>query len=244
MNSLKIKKGDTVVVTVGKKGKDGFKGKQGKVIAVFPDKNRVIVDGLNMQKHHTKARSAQSQGGIVEQAGPIDASNVMVICPKCGKPTRVGAKIEDSGKKIRVCKRKENGVACGGVLDKAAKIDKRAAKADKKSEDKKDAIKADKKTADKKVPVKSADKTDKKTEEKSADKPVKKAAEKAQEKTAEKPAKKTVSKAEAADKTAAKPAASKAAAKPAAEGAAKKAPAKKAAASKPDADSSAEKADA
>lgn len=146
MNTIKIKKGDTVLVTVGKKGKDGHKGKQGKVIAVFPEKNRVIVDGLNMQKHHTKARSAKDQGGILEQAGPIDASNVMVICPKCGKATRVGYTTNDKGKKIRVCKKVIGGTPCGGTLDKAAKADKKPAA--KKSEDKKG---DDKKSAEKKV---------------------------------------------------------------------------------------------
>lgn len=184
MNTLKVKKGDTVLVIAGSKGKDGVKGKRGKVIAVFPERNKVIVDGLRMQKHHTKAKNAKSQGGIVEQAGPIDASNVMVVCPKCGNGTRVGFAIDkETGKKMRVCRKKIDGVPCGGVLDKGVKAEKekKAAKKDDKSK---------KETAD--TPVK-------------AKKPAKKA-----EETAE-PATKTADKAEKpADK---KPAAKKTAAK-------------------------------
>ena len=157
MNSLKVKKGDTVVVLTGKKGKDGIKGKQGKVISVIPSENKVIIDGLRIQKRHTKAKSAKSQAGIVEQSGPIDASNVMVICPKCGKPTRVGHAFDAEGKKIRVCKRTDNGAVCGGSLDKGNKTEKKAAKAEKKT-----AEKADTQTAEK--PVKKA--APKKTAEK------------------------------------------------------------------------------
>ena len=123
MNTLKIKKGDTVIVTTGKKGKDGIKGKKGKVIAVIPADNKVIVDGLRIQKRHKKPKNAQSQAGIIEQSGPIDASNVMVICPKCNKPTRIGISYDASGKKIRVCKRIIDGVACMSSLDKGVKAE-------------------------------------------------------------------------------------------------------------------------
>ena len=127
MNSLNIKKGDTVIVITGKKGKEGIKGKQGKVISANPDAKQVIVDGLRMQKRHTKAKNAKSQSGIVEKAGPIDVSNVMIVCPKCGKPTRVGHGVDENGKKIRVCKRKNDGVICGASLDKGIKLEKKAA---------------------------------------------------------------------------------------------------------------------
>jgi large subunit ribosomal protein L24 len=133
MNNLNVKKGDTVVVITGKKGKEGIKGKQGKVISVDLAANKVIVDGLRIQKRHTKAKNAKSQAGIIEQSGPIDVSNVMVVCPKCGKPTRVGHAINENGEKIRVCKRKEGGVACGGSLDKGYKAEKKA-KTEKKAE--------------------------------------------------------------------------------------------------------------
>lgn len=147
MNSLNVKKGDTVIVITGKKGKEGIKGKQGKVISVDPSAKRVIVDGLRIQKRHTKAKDAKSQAGIVEQSGPIDVSNVMIICPKCGKPTRVGHSIDANGDKIRVCKKKIDGVVCGGSLDKGSKADK---KLTKKSEDKETAKKTVKKTTTKK----------------------------------------------------------------------------------------------
>ena len=82
---MKVRKNDTVSVIAGKD-----KGKTGKVLRSIPDTNRVVVDGVNVQKKHRKARSAQESSGIVNQAGPIDASNVMVVCPACGRPTRVG----------------------------------------------------------------------------------------------------------------------------------------------------------
>jgi large subunit ribosomal protein L24 len=143
MNNLNVKKGDTVVVITGKKGKEGIKGKQGKVISVDFAANKVIVDGLRIQKRHTKAKNAKSQAGIIEQSGPIDVSNVMVVCPKCGKPTRVGHAINENGEKIRVCKRKEGGIACGGSLDKGYKAEKKA-KTEKKPEKAEKAEKAEK----------------------------------------------------------------------------------------------------
>lgn len=164
MNSLHVKKGDTVIVLSGKKGKEGIKGKQGKIIAVDPKSNKVIIDGLRIQKRHTKAKDAKSQAGIVEQSGPIDASNVMVICPKCGKPTRVGYSIDKNGKKVRVCKKTIDGVKCGGTLDKGAKAEK---KAEKKTEETKPETKAETKTtAAKKTATKT---TTKKADTKTAD---------------------------------------------------------------------------
>ena len=132
MNSLNVKKGDTVIVLTGKKGKDGIKGKQGKIISVIPSSNKVIIDGLRIQKRHTKAKSAKSQAGIIEQSGPIDASNVMVICPKCSNTTREGYAFDKDGKKIRICKRKEGGVPCGGSLDKGNKAEKQLRQKQKK----------------------------------------------------------------------------------------------------------------
>ena len=100
---LHVKTGDTVVVISGKD-----KGKQGKVKAAMPKEGRVVVEGVNMIKRHTKPSQANPKGGIIEKEAAIDASNVMLICPSCGKPTRVGHKSgELNGKKtaIRVCKK-------------------------------------------------------------------------------------------------------------------------------------------
>ncbi len=104
---MKVKKNDTVYVMTGKDA-----GKTGKVLTAFPKENRITVDGVNIQKKHQKARSAKETGGILDQAGPIDASNVLVVCPACGKGTRVHHAIID-GKKVRVCAK------CGKTLDTA-----------------------------------------------------------------------------------------------------------------------------
>lgn len=142
MGKLSVKKGDTVMVIAGKKGKEGIKGKTGKVIYVDRKNDRVIVEGLRMQKHHLKPQGAKSEAGIVEKEGPIHVSDVMVVCPKCGKPTRVGHAIGEEGRKVRVCKRKNDGKPCGGVLDKGGK--KKAEKPAKKEEaEEKKAKKAD-----------------------------------------------------------------------------------------------------
>ena len=99
MSGLKIKKGDRVVVLSGKD-----KGKESVVTAALPNERKVVVEGVNTAKRHRKARTATEAGGIIEIDKPIDISNVAVISPKDGKPTRVGYRLVD-GKKIRVCKR-------------------------------------------------------------------------------------------------------------------------------------------
>ena len=109
MNSLFVKTGDTVVLLTGNK-KD--KGKKGKVLAVSPKEGKVIVEGLNIVKKHVKPRKAGDPSGIIETEGAIYASKVQVVCPKCGKPTRVGHKINEDGTKVRVCKNK----GCGAEL--------------------------------------------------------------------------------------------------------------------------------
>lgn len=114
--SLRIKKGDTVVVIAGKDN-----GKTGTVLEVSPKTNKVVVDGVNVVSRHQKPRSQQDKGGIIKKNAAIDASNVMVVCPVCGKATRIKAG-EVNGKKVRVCK-------CGAALDKAnAKAVKKEAK--------------------------------------------------------------------------------------------------------------------
>lgn len=128
---MKIKKGDTVVVITGKD-----KGKTGKVLEVFPKTERVLVDGVNIVSRHTKPRSAQDKGGIIEKASPIHVSNVMIF--ENGKATRVAYKMID-GKKVRVSKK------TGNSLDKEfAKAVKKQAKAEKET---KTAEKVEKPTA-------------------------------------------------------------------------------------------------
>lgn len=104
MAKLKIKSGDTVIVTAGDN-----KGSEGKVLRVFPDKNRAIVEGVNMVSKHEKPSANNPQGGIVQKEAPIHISNLSLIDPKSGKPTRVGYKIEN-GKKIRFSKKSNQAI--------------------------------------------------------------------------------------------------------------------------------------
>jgi len=95
-----VKKDDTVVVLAGKD-----KDKRGKVLGVEPKRNKVLVDGVNVVRRHTKPRPPRfPQGGIIEKTLPIDLSNVMLVCPKCNKPTRVAAKVSADGQRSRACK--------------------------------------------------------------------------------------------------------------------------------------------
>ena len=93
-----IVKNDTVKVISG-----NYKGKTGKVIMVIPDKNRVIVEKIRLVKRHTKPRSAQQPGGIIEKEASIHISSVMLVCPKCGKATRTRTGNLQDGRKVRVC---------------------------------------------------------------------------------------------------------------------------------------------
>lgn len=97
---MKLKKGDKVVVI---KGKD--KGRHGKIEKVYPKKGRVLLPGLNIYKRHLKAQGKDKPGGIIELSRPLLAGNVMLICPKCKKQTRVGYIFDKKGKKHRVCKK-------------------------------------------------------------------------------------------------------------------------------------------
>ena len=101
---MNIRKDDKVVVISGKD-----KGKQGKVLVADPKAGKVIVEGVSVAAKHQKPRKQGEQGGIIKMETPIYACKVMVVCPKCGKATRVAHKIED-GKKVRVCKK------CGAEL--------------------------------------------------------------------------------------------------------------------------------
>src|SRR4051812_42734649 len=101
---MKLKKGDRVQV---RSGKD--RGKQGVIMRVFPDKNRVIVEGVNVSKRAQRATRAAMQGGIIDKDMPMPASNVSIVCPTDG-PTRIGYQIDDQGNKRRICRK------CGGDL--------------------------------------------------------------------------------------------------------------------------------
>lgn len=107
MNKLHVKTGDTVVVLSGKD-----RGKQGKVLEVSPKEQKVIVEGANMVTKHVKPRKMGDVGGIVKAEGAMYASKVQIVCPKCGKPTRIGHKLLEDGKKVRVCKKP----GCGATL--------------------------------------------------------------------------------------------------------------------------------
>ncbi len=100
MPGMKIKKGDRVVVLQGKN-----RGKEGTVTRVLPTDRRVIVDGLNVAKKHQKKRRATMQAGIIDKDMPIPVSNIAVVSPADGKPTRVGYRFDENGNKIRICTR-------------------------------------------------------------------------------------------------------------------------------------------
>ena len=102
---MKIHKGDEVVVLQGKD-----RGKRGRVAFAFPAKGKVIVDGINTAKRHTKPRSQTQPGGILTKDMPMQVSNVAVVCNSCDKGVRVGYRFEPDGTKVRVCK------SCGGDL--------------------------------------------------------------------------------------------------------------------------------
>ena len=103
MAGLFVKKGDTVIV---RSGKD--RGARGKVLLTSPSTERVLVEGVNRVKKHTKiqttTRGAQ-EGGIVHQEAPIHVSNVQVVCPQCGKPSRIGYRKDEDGRSVRVCRK-------------------------------------------------------------------------------------------------------------------------------------------
>ncbi|HET6514971.1 MAG TPA: 50S ribosomal protein L24 [Thermodesulfovibrionales bacterium] len=103
---LGIKKQDTVIVTTGKE-----KGKRGRVLSVAPSEHKVVIEKVNIIKKHMKPNKKYSQGGIIEREAPVHISNVMLVCPKCGKPTRTGNTLLEGGRKVRSCKK------CKEVID-------------------------------------------------------------------------------------------------------------------------------
>lgn len=103
---LSIKKEDTVLVIAGKE-----KGKRGRVLSVKPLESHVIIEKVNIIKRHMKPNRKFTQGGIIDREAPLHISNVMLVCPKCGKTTRVANTVLESGKKVRSCKK------CKEVID-------------------------------------------------------------------------------------------------------------------------------
>jgi large subunit ribosomal protein L24 len=105
-NKVHVKKGDTVYVLSGKD-----KGKKGKVLNVAPGDSMVLVEGVNMSTKHKKPKGRYQAGGIIHQESAINSAKVMLICDKCGKPTKVGKSILDNGQKARTCKK------CNEIID-------------------------------------------------------------------------------------------------------------------------------
>ena len=104
MNKLHVKKGDEVVVINGKD-----RGSRGKVMEVSPSEGKVIVEGVNLVTKHVKPRRMGEPGGLVKAESAPYACKVQLICPKCGRPTRTGSKINDKGQKVRTCKKQDCG---------------------------------------------------------------------------------------------------------------------------------------
>jgi len=103
---VKIRKNDNVLVVTGKD-----KGKKGRVRFAYPKKNRILVEGVNFIKMHSRARAQMRQAGIIEREAPINVSNVMLVCSRCNRPVRVGFRKLEDGRKVRICR------ACNEVVD-------------------------------------------------------------------------------------------------------------------------------
>ena len=103
---MRIRKGDTVLITAGKD-----RGKKGKIRTSLPADNKVVIEGANIIKKHSRVRGAARQAGIIEREAPMSASNVMLVCTKCEKPTRIGIRHLEDGKKARFCR------VCKEIID-------------------------------------------------------------------------------------------------------------------------------
>jgi large subunit ribosomal protein L24 len=106
MGGMKIKSGDKVQVLTGKD-----RGKQGKILKAFPRERRVIVEGINVVKRHSRPTKDNPQGGIIQKEAPIDASNVGLVCGSCNRIIRVAYYVDDTGRKKRICRK------CGADID-------------------------------------------------------------------------------------------------------------------------------
>ena len=103
---MNIRKNDTVLVIAGKD-----RGKTGKVRFAYPKEDRLLVEGVNFVKKHSRAKGAVKQAGIIEREAPLHVSNVMFLCKKCNKPARLGSKVLEDGRRVRFCR------ACDEVID-------------------------------------------------------------------------------------------------------------------------------
>ena len=103
---MKIRKNDTVLVVTGKD-----RGKTGTVRFAYPKEDRLLVEGVNFVKKHSRAKGAVKQAGIIEREAPLHVSNVMFLCKKCNKPTRIGDRVLEDGRRVRICR------ACSEVVD-------------------------------------------------------------------------------------------------------------------------------
>jgi large subunit ribosomal protein L24 len=107
MAKFSLRAKDEVIVLKGKEA-----GKKGKILRVLPAMGKVLVEKVNLVKKHMRPTKKLPHGGIIEKESPIAISNVMLVCPKCSKPTRVGKKLLEDGSRVRICKK------CGEVIDK------------------------------------------------------------------------------------------------------------------------------
>ena len=103
---MKIRKNDTVIVITGKD-----RGKKGKVRFAHPEDKKIVIEGINFIKKHTRARGTARQAGIIDLEAPIDVSNVMFLCTKCNHPVHIGYRTLKDGKKVRICR------SCNEVID-------------------------------------------------------------------------------------------------------------------------------
>ena len=103
-----VRKNDNVIIVTGKD-----RGKRGRVLKVLPERNRIVIEGMNFIKRHTRPNPQQNiKGGIVERESSLHASNVQIVCPECSAPTRIGHRLLGDGRKVRICRK------CDGVIDK------------------------------------------------------------------------------------------------------------------------------
>jgi large subunit ribosomal protein L24 len=107
VKKIHVEKSDMVMIMAGKE-----KGKSGKIIKVFTDKGRILVENLNIVKRHSRPTKANAQGGIIEKEAPLASSNVLLLCGACSKPTRTGMRILEDGSKARFCKK------CNEIVDR------------------------------------------------------------------------------------------------------------------------------
>ena len=111
MSHIRIRKGDMVVVISGKERQKELKARTGKVLRVIPERRRILIEGLNLVKKHQRPRRQGEQGGIITQPAALALANVMLLCPQCNRPTRVGVAVAADGSKTRTCRKCQGSIA-------------------------------------------------------------------------------------------------------------------------------------